>query len=244
MRRSLIGFGLLGLWPAVSVAEDLNHLAITGQWLKSASVSQVAARLLPEAVAADMVDSRIGYGLDYKYDPPSHVRLYARGESATSRVCRRTSYRVSLRSVAGLTPAQYGEQIVLEVGHISSSVQIGLSQGEVCTDLPSERFAYVQGRTLTEAIEALEWLASLQVLDALPEQVTVTCMNTSSLNASCPNEPFAVLKSLPLEKTYIIDEKGFAVMPQGPGQLYWDVRLEADGQKRRITLEWGSPAPF
>lgn len=244
MRRYLIGFGLLGLWPAVSAAEDLNHLAITGQWLKSASVSQVAARLLPQDMAADVVDSRIGNSFVFAHDPPANLRLFARPEAVTSLVCRRVYHFVSFETAAGSDHQQLSDETILHVKRISPSVLVGLSKGEACADLPVERFAHVQrGRTEAEAIELLEWFSELQSRERAPEGVTVTC-HTTLMQHMCSGEPFRIFAGLPLEKTYIIDRDGLTVMPQGPGQLYWDVRLETDGEKRRITLEWGSPAPF
>lgn len=245
MRLGLIAVGLMGLWPVMASADEMNQLAMTGQWLKSASASQVASRLLSETAAADVVDIRIGYGSDHRRNMPGYVMLYKRAESVTPQVCRQVYYRVSLRPLAGDGPAQYDGKILLNVGHIRSSVQVGLRLEEACEDLPVERFASLDGKVSEAgAVATLEWMASLQSREAVPEHVVVTCQNTSGLNEICPNEPFAAFRSLPLEKTYIIGADWLVIMPDETGQYYWDVRIKTDGEKRRISLEWGRPAPF
>ncbi|WP_140985563.1 hypothetical protein [Asticcacaulis tiandongensis] len=241
MRLGLIAVGLMGLWPVMASAGE--SFPITGSWLKTADAPEVAARLLPED-ALDVVDIRVGNTIVFAHDPPANVRLYARPESATALVCRRVSYHVAFQPEAGADPQRLSDETVLHVNRVSSSGMVGLSKGEVCADLPVNRFASVQGRrTEAEAIEVLEWLSGLQSLKKPPKELTVTCQ-AKIMPEVCNGSPFKVLTSLPLEKTYIIDGNSIAVMPNGAGQLYWDVRIETEGEKRRISLVWKIPAPF
>ncbi|MFT4091797.1 MAG: hypothetical protein QM645_13770 [Asticcacaulis sp.] len=223
---------------------DTDQVAISAEWLKSASISQVAARLLPRDVAADVVGIRVGYGSDHRY-VPRYIVLYNRAERVTPQACRQSYYRVPLRPFEGGMASQIDSEKLLSVGPVRSSVQVGLRQEGACEDLPVERFASLDGKVSeAKAIETLEWVASLQSREALPQEVVVTCQNSSGLNAICPNEPFAAFRSLPLENTHIIGADWLVIMPDETGQYYWDVRIETDGEKRRISLEWGRPAPF
>ena len=110
-------------------------------------------------------------------------------------------------------------------------------------------FGWVQPKDVAELVpEALRRLARLQAAaragGPLPE---VKCLSDDPTVCAQPSQ--ALLANLTLDRIYSIEPARFgwrfAIMPNGLGQLYWDVRIPPeDAPDDPITMRWGMPAPF
>jgi hypothetical protein len=110
-------------------------------------------------------------------------------------------------------------------------------------------FGWVQPKDVAELVpEALRQLARLHAVaragGPLPE---VKCLSDDPTVCAQPSR--ALLANLTLDRIYSIEPARFgwrfAIMPNGPGQLFWDVRIPPeDAPDDPITMRWGMPAPF
>lgn len=208
---------------------------------RSMPTAELAARVLPPEIAARVVAHETGEnwgGGSYG------VRFYAAPEAVGGTICRRrTFYAVSSDfNVRGA-----------EARRAFPGVKIALAKD--CAKVPLAGFASVQPETLEEgAVKALDWLAATQQRarreGKLP--VPVRCRSEQAADP-CTAGALAVFSRLPLDKTYIIDKAKdaggtarwqFAVMPDGPGQLFYQTTLTGSPKKPEIELVWDAPAPF
>ena len=150
-------------------------------------------------------------------------------------LCRRKVYYVSATQIGS---------------HSAPTIEKAqLALADDCAAIASAQFAWVQPTdALNDAAIALRWLAAKQ---RRGDAVGVTCLPFPYKPDPCTNGAGAVLRALPLDRIYIVDkgyqpgEWALSVMPNGPGQLYYDVRLSRDRNgAAAVTIQWAAPAPF
>ena len=218
------------------------------------ATAELARRLLPPDLAARIVaheeDNLIGL-VDV---PLWGIRFFARPRPLPGGRCRRGGYYVSLAPAAGGSGAPGAwRDLPLTVRQVTETVQIALAPN--CVIRAGGSFAWVQRPSQLEgAMAALRWVSEVSHLarrTLLPPGFA-TCR--SEVNPEvCARGGQAVLATLPLEATWIIEPMlhhapagwRLAVMPPGPGQPYWDVRVDSTAPDApRLVMTWGPPSPF
>ncbi len=105
-----------------------------------------------------------------------------------------------------------------------------------------------------DAVAALGWMAWARDRAASGARRPFELRCESRLGPDpCAGGARKVLASMKLESTFIISPEEsdggrvwrLSVMPSGPGQLVWDVRVRTSpGNRQAITMIWSVPAPF
>ncbi len=211
------------------------------------STQQLAQLLLPDEPAGRFVSHELGAPGPHN-DPLLAVNFFARPTALGDDLCQRDAVRASLQPDDTWLPGGVQQDVAVKFVRAYPKVQIAAAPR--CRFKQGGYFAWVQPEGVDElAPQALRRLVALQAVAKAGGQLPkVTCASEAGDNACTP--PLrTVIASLPLDRIYIIqpDQSGwaFSVMPSGPGQLYWDVRIPPEGIfDEPIVMRWGRPAPF
>ena len=163
------------------------------------------------------------------------VEFFTKVERFGEGLCRRKSYYVAYYQV-GRGSAPIIEQEKLAIA------------GD-CSAIPDAQFASIQPASAVEdAAIALRWLADKQ---RRGDSAGVTCLPSPYKPNPCAIGTAAMLRRLPLDHIRIIDrgarpgEWSMAVMPNGLGNLFYNVHLSRDSNGTpAVTIKWDAPAPF
>lgn len=166
---------------------------------------------------------------------PYAVDFFGAAERFGDGLCHRKAYYVSYSDMGKRTAPTI------------EKAQLALADD--CAAIASAQFAWVQPTdALNDAAVALRWLADKQ---RHSDAVGVSCLPFPYKPDPCANGANAALRALPLNRIYIVDrgfrpgEWALSLMPDGPGQLYYDVRLSRDRNgAAAVTIQWTAPAPF
>lgn len=209
--------------------------APTGRW--AGDTRKQASELLPPEMAEDAVSHVVARGI-VEGGPPSSVRFEGRAVPTNNGLCSRKTYYVSILP----TSENEGEP---QKPLVNSKLRLGNCDGI---------FAYVNpGAGLEDGKTVLRWLVWAQqaARGKAPLPFELNCQSETSQN-KCASGARAALASLPLDKTTIITRNFYrrphrwevAVTESEPGQLYWDVKIDATPGNASIDLGWRIPAPF
>ena len=163
------------------------------------------------------------------------IDFYTAAEPFGDGLCHRHVY-----SVGG---AEVGGGAAPKIEH----AQLALAPD--CATVSTTGFASVQpADAIDDAAIMVRWLADRQTRR---DPVAVTCLRSAYKPNPCAKDPIATLWALPLDRIYIINkgaqpgEWAFAIMPNGPGQLFYDVRVSKNWRgAEAVTIAWEAPAPF
>lgn len=221
---------ILSLSLALLIQSVWDDPAPKGQW--AASTPQLASELLPPEMAADAVSHVVGRGIT-EAGPPLSVRFKGQPKPTSDGFCVRSSYYVSISHPDG----KPREPIV------GQEVRLGGCDGI---------FARVGLGSTPEAVEeALSWLewARMIARSERPLPFALACRDETG-QGKCADARKA-LASLPVEKTFIVSKWSrtphqwkLAVTETQPGDLVWDVKIDATPVKSSVELVWKVPAPF
>lgn len=213
--------------------------------------AQLARALLGESFSMPLTGHELNKST-FADGPLGSVYLFPAGRTVGADLCRRDALVVRLVPVEGLTAETSRRDAPVRKESVGEKLQIALAPG--CTLPKGGRFAWVQDATWEQAAAALRHLAALQRKARGTGELGATLRCTDEWNGDrCAGGPKAVLARLPLHQVFIVQEKGeagrraweFAVMPQEPGQPFWDVELEDKaGGLPELRMHWGAPAPF
>lgn len=202
--------------------------APTQEIARGRSTPALAARLLTPAQSSGIVAHRLrahGERLDA-------VEFLRAPMKAGAGVCRREGLYVA---AAGGTPARFVE----------------IAAAARCPAGSDARYARVQPASAEPgAVAALQTLMDLRGRTRRRGKPPVAVRCSSVLEPDpCRAGERALMRDLPIEAAYIVEPVDggwrFALMPTGPGRLYWDTKLSFDAKRRiRVELEWTAPAPF
>ncbi len=210
---------------------------------------ELARRLLPSPLATQMVSHEVGEPI-FAGGPLRSIRFFARPAPLGDDLCRRESVYVALQVVGGSNAENSRQDVPVQFeGAMPAKTQIAIAPG--CRLEAGGFFAWVQPeRAFDSATRAFRRLLSFreraQSVASFP--VSVTCTSETQEKV-CNGSTRALLARLPLHQTYLIEPRGagwkFAVMPNGPGQHYWEVILAQNGATgQKVALTWRVPAPF
>ena len=212
-----------------------DHPNPTGHW--AAPTKQLAAELLPAEWAADAVSHIVSRPLFGTV--PASVRFEGRARSTGDGFCARKTYYVSIATKHG---SDEGEPRPAIAG---DKVRLGGCEGI---------FAHINPGAAPEgAKRALRWLSWAQqsAEGKSPLPFTLTCRDETQRSNRCEAGARAALMSLPLGKTYVLTKHGrrahlwrAAVTETEPGQLLWEVLIDATPGASSIDMTWKIPAPF
>ena len=176
---------------------------------------------------------------EVRYDPLLRqiyaLQFFTAAETAGDGLCRRRSYYASHSQIGS--------------GAARTIEQWQLALAADCRAVPQAQFAWVQPvDAIGDAAIMLRWLADRQ---RRGRATGVACLPSDFKPDPCADGAAATLRALPLERIYIINrgahpgEWNLSVMPRGPGQLFYDVRLARDSHGGpTVTIQWAAPAPF
>ncbi len=203
--------------------------------LRALGTAELARRLLPNEIAGRVVDHRV---IESGFPGGAAVEFYGPPSPHPDGTCRRERHFVPV-SAARKPSAP------------ASAVQVALAPR--CRLPAGALFANIQPHQEVEgALAALLRLKDAQAL-AASERPLPFDLNCSSAQAPgrCASGAGAVLAALPLDRVHIAQphpDAGWdiSVMPSGPGQPYWRVRMfdAAASAPARIALSWELPGPF
>jgi hypothetical protein len=203
--------------------------------LRGGSTAELAGRFLPPPVASRIVAHEIGepgsppvYGATFYTAPAPHP----------DGTCRRERYYVPVSPAGNVSQPVSTWQVAL-------ARDCRLRAGGFFVNLqPAHRFE--------DALAALHRFREVRAAAraGAPLPFTLTCRSFRP-PGTCSQEARLVLAGLPLDRIHIVEPGAgggwrVSVMPKGPGQPYWDVRLVdgPDGRVGQVTLSWDIPAPF
>lgn len=220
-------------------APELTHASASRM-----TTSQLARLLLPDHPAGRFVSHEVGE-LGTHGEPLGVINFFHRPVPIGADLCRRDVTNALFQPDGVWEP---GKDSPVRFTRASSSAQMVVAPQ--CRLKAGGYFGWVQPEGVDELVpQALRRLVALQaVARAGGELPKVTCESDADSNACAP--PLRTLiASLPLDRIYIIqpDRSGwaFSVMPKGPGQLFWDVRMPPEGMPDEpVIMRWGMPAPF
>ena len=213
-----------------------DHPNPNGRW--AAPTKQLAAELLPSEWAEDAVSHTVDYILaDPRY--PQSVRFEGQARPTGDGFCARKTYYVS---IAGGLPGKQGEARKAVAG---DKIRLG-----ACTGI----FAHVNpGASLEGAKRALRWLewAQLMARGDGPLLFALRCRDETRHSDRCAAGARAALAALPLGKTFLLTKASYGphvweagVTETEPGQLLWNVEIDATPGASSIDMSWRIPAPF
>lgn len=209
------------------------------------TTSQLARLLLPDHPAGRVVSHEVGE-LGTHGEPLGAINFFHRPVPIGVDLCRRDVTNALFQPDGVWEP---GKDSPVRFTRASSSVQMAVAPR--CRLKWGGYFGWVQPEGVDElAPQALRRLVALQAVARAGGQlpIKVTCESEADANV-CAQPSRTLVANLPLDRIYIIqpDRSGwsFSVMPTGPGQLYWDVRIPPEGiADEPIVMRWGRPAPF
>lgn len=207
-----------------------------GRW--AAPTQQLASELLPPEWAADAVSHTVSMHLVFGGMPAS-VRFNGRPHRTVDGFCSRNTYYTS-----GFE-AQNDGRIEAKTKVLGGKVRLGGCDGI---------FAHINpGGSLEDSKLVLRWLdwARRSAQSEGPLAIQVTCKDEVG-HGKCAAGARQALANLPIGKASIIDRANYrrphrwnvSVVETQPGQLYWDVAIDATPGNASIDLAWKRPAPF
>lgn len=234
-----MSFSAGALLMAAAQGSPWDDPAPKGRW--AGSTAKLASELLPAEMAKDAVSHVVSRGI-FEGAPPSSVRFEGRASPTSDGFCSRKAYYVS---ISYKPETGVGEPQTVVTG---SKLRLG--------DCPKDNeaiFASLNSSPLAGAKMALSWIAWAQRVarNKAPLPFRITCQTETGPDR-CADGGREALANLPLEKTYIIEQRrtaqplrwDLAVTETDPGQLLWDVKFDATPGKSAIDLVWKIPAPF
>ena len=212
--------------------------APSGRW--AGSTAKLASELLPPEMAAEVVAHAVQRPI-VQGGQPFSVEFTGRSRPTSGGFCERSLYYVH---VGGLVerPDTGGRPVR------STSIRLG--------DCPSDSnaiFAHLNSSNASEAKQAIRWIEWAQRVArskaSLPFRLSC---KTETGPDRCNNSGRKALTELPLDKIFIAmaEQRApprhwkLAVTETKPGQLLWDVEIDATPGKSSIDLTWKIPAPF
>lgn len=224
------------LLMAVAQGSPWDDPAPTGRW--AGSTAKLASELLPPEMAADAVSHVVGRGI-LQDGPPSSVRFEGRAAENNDGFCSRKTYYVWIRLKSKDGEGEPQKPVV------GSKLRLGKCDG---------LFAYVNaGPNLDDAKKVFAWLGWAQRLAQGPSPLpfALTCKSETEQDR-CAIGGRAALAALPLGKATVVTRNFYrvphrwdvAVTESEPGQLYWEVKIDATPGAASIDLGWRIPAPF
>lgn len=211
--------------------------------INAVSTPALAARLLPRSLASQVVSHRADYVRSGSGQSGREwgIQFFTAAQPSAPGVCHRQSYRVNSDARGQLrTNRRY---------QVISNDQIALA--DQCNGLADSRFAYVQaGVPLRSAQTALLQLQAFQQLAQRGSRTGFSIRCTSYDQSHCDGGSVQQFSALPLDRIFLIeparggggrmDGWSFAVMPNGPGQDYFDVRMSRPGMSIQpmVHLRW------
>ena len=224
---------LAALAAAQSHWDDPNP---SGRW--AAPTKQLAAELLPSEWAEDVVSHTVDHLLaDPRY--PQRVHFDGRAHPTGDGFCARKTYYVS---IAGGLPGKQGQARKPVAG---DKVRLG-----DCTGV----FAHINpGASLEGAKRALRWLewAQRRARGDGPIPFVLRCRDETKHSDRCAAGARSALATLPLGKTFLLTKTSYrphiwqaGVTETEPGQLLWDIDIDATPGASSIDMTWKIPAPF
>lgn len=209
------------------------------------TTSQLARLLLPDQPADRFVSHEVGK-LGPHGEPLGVINFFHRAVPIGADLCRRDVTNALFQPDGVWEP---GRDSPVKFTRASSKVQMAVAPR--CRLKAGGYFGWVQPEGVDElAPQALRRLVALQAAARAGRQLPnkVTCESEADAKV-CAQPSQTLVANLPLDRIYIIqpDRSGwaFSVMPNGPGQLYWDVRIPPKGiADEPIVMRWGRPAPF
>jgi len=221
---------VLGLSALLLIQSVWDDSAPKGRW--AASTPQLASEFLPPDMAADAVSHVVGRGIT-QGGPPFSVRFEGRPNRTGDGFCVRKSYYVSITHPDGEPRAPV----------VGQKIRLGGCDGIFANVNPGST---VQGSK--NALRWLEWARNTaRSVGSLP--FALTCRDEVS-HGKCA-DPREALANLPVEKTFIASKWSrkphqwkFAITETQPGQLLWDVKVDATLGKSSVELVWMVPPPF
>ena len=225
----------LALTALMAAQSYWDDPAPKGFWAKP--TRELAQELLPPEWTADAVSHVVGRGI-LQGGPPFSVRFEGRPAKTVDGFCLRNSYHVSnFRTTA---PGEFKPSTKVK------GIQIRLGG---CSGI----FAHVNPRAaVLGAKSALRWLewAQSEAQSERPLPVEIRCTDETS-GARCAGGPRAVLASLPIGNSFIVSDPSYdphvwkiAITETKPGDLLWDVTVDATPGTSSIHMTWKVPAPF
>ena len=228
---SALGVGM------ATAAPDWPGFVPKGEWARS--TRELAADLLPPTMADDAVSHALGIPITQN-GVPSSLRFQGRARPSHDGFCVRRHYYVTVywRNEGKAEPQPPVEGWDIRLGPCDSD---GL-------------FAHVNpGAELDGAKRALRWLEWAQTVarshSSLPFRIF--CASETEVDR-CAEGARKALADIPLHKTFIVSKswpKGrhqwqMAITETTPGQLLWDVKIDASPDASLVDLKWKIPSPF
>ncbi|MDQ3246962.1 MAG: hypothetical protein M3Q52_08780 [Pseudomonadota bacterium] len=224
-------FGLIAL---AALAIDWSSFQPQGRWAKP--TDELASDLLPPDLAADAVSHRFSVPITQGGDPTS-VRFVGHGRDSGDGFCVRKSYYVST-----LVRPEGAEPQSPVSGY---QVRLGGCDGQ---------FAHVNpGASLDGAKRALLWLewAQRTARSAWSLPFRIACISETDKDR-CAGGARKALAELPLRKTFIVTNDPdsaphrwtLAITETEPGEMLWDVTIDASPSDASVDLNWKIPPPF
>lgn len=224
------------LMMAMAQASPWDDPAPTGRW--AGSTAKLASELLMPEMANDAVSHRVERGI-FQGGPPSSVRFEGRTAQTSDGFCSRKTYYVSIMQKSGNSEGEPQKPVV------GNKVRLGNCHGV---------FAHLNlGAKLEDGKRVLRWLEWSQTIASGhgPLPFKLSCRSETTVDR-CAIGARLVLATLPLQKTSLITDAwqrpphnwDVGVVETSPGQLLWDVKIDATPGKSTIDLNWIIPAPF
>ena len=224
-------FGLIAL---AALAIDWPIYQPQGRWAKP--TNELASDLLPPDLAADAVSHRFGAPITQGGDPTS-VRFVGHGRDSGDGFCVRKSYYVSIL----LRPEGTEPQSPVS----GYEVRLGGCDGQ---------FAHVNpGASLGGAKRVLRWVewAQLTAQSASSLPFRIACTSETEKDR-CAGGARKALAGLPLLNTFIVRNDRdstphrwtLAITETTPGEMLWEVIIDASPSDASVDLSWKIPPPF
>ena len=208
-----------------------------GRW--AASTSQLATEMLPPEMARDVVSHVVTRSIVQGGDPFS-VEFLGRSKPTGDGFCQRFHYYVSV------------SEFLRQGGRVEPMRSEQIRLGD-CPRGDDAIFANLNSSDVAQAKQALRWVAWAQKRSRSEGQLPLRLSCTTEIGADrCADGGRKALADLPLNKVYIVMPQSQApahqwklvVTETEPGQLLWDVAIDATPGRSSIDLVWKAPAPF
>ena len=205
-----------------------------GWWAKP--TPELAAELLPPDMAKDAISHAFSWPT-FQNGVPSSVRFEGKPRKTGDGFCERKTYYVSIYAFGGGAEGDPQQAVM------GDKVRLGGCEGI---------FAHLNpGTSLESGKKALLWLQWARDIarSEAPLPFGLNCRDEVR-NDKCANARQA-LANLPVEKTFIVSKWSrtahqwqFAVTETEPGQLLWDMKIDATPGRGSVDMVWKIPAPF
>ena len=209
------------------------------------TTAQLARLLLPDQPADRFVSHEVRKSSPHG-EPLGTINFFHRPVPIGADLCRRDVTNAYFQPYGAWEP---GKDSPVRFTRSGSAVQMAVAPR--CRLKEGGYFGWVQPEGVDElAPQALRRLVALQAIVKAGRQlpIKVVCQSEDDAKA-CDKTASALIAALPLDRIFIIqpDQSGwaFSVMPDGPGQLYWNVTIHPEGiVGEQVVMRWGRPAPF